>query len=154
MIKIKCGMFEFLVVACFYFELIMFFEIPFMILTIKYDVIHYLFLSLIVCLGLVLFLFVIFIICMIYNRRKRKTIIIDNEINIFKIYNEEFKISDINTVKYYKCKWYFIPIGLVYKHPVAGLMVIVTNDAKEFSEHIFYKDYIKLKNAGIKIEIL
>ena len=63
-----------------------------------------------------------------------------------------YYLKDIDSCEYYVCKWYVIPIAIIYKKQIAGLLNIKLNNGKKICFKIFYKDYLKIKNIIGDIE--
>lgn len=84
------------------------------------------------------------IICFIANKKSTKEFIInDREITFL---GHKYKIDQVESCEYYVCKWYAIPVAFIYKQQAAGLITFILNSGKKIQFHIFYKDYLRLKN--------
>jgi len=97
--------------------------------------------SYIVCLLLMVLTITI---CFFANKKSTKEFILFNdEIEIF---HNKYRIEQVSFCEYYVCKWYALPIALIYKQQAAGLMTFKLNSGEKFQFKIFYKDYKKIKN--------
>ena len=84
------------------------------------------------------------IICILANKKSGKEFILNDE--EIEFLNRKYSINQIISCEYYMCKWYALPIALIYKQQAAGLIIFKLNSGKKIQFKIFYKDYLKLKN--------
>ena len=95
--------------------------------------------SYIIWLSLMIFSIVI---CFLVNKKDKKEFILNN--NEIEFLNRKYSMDYLNSCEYYKCKWYTLPIALIYKQQAAGLITFKFNSGEKIQFKIFYKDYIKL----------
>ncbi len=145
MVKIKLKLFESIVGAILLPNIGLFFTTLLLIISliVRQELIVYkgILISYIVCLSLMIFTVVI---CFLVNKKSTKEFILkDNEIEFL---NHTYLIDQVSSCEYYECKWYALPIALIYKQQVAGLIIFKFNSGEKIQFKIFYKDYLKLKN--------
>lgn len=145
MVKIKLKLFESIVGAVLLPNIGLFFTTLLLIISliVRQELIVYkgILISYIVCLSLMIFTVVI---CFLVNKKSTKEFILkDNEIEFL---NHTYLIDQVSSCEYYECKWYALPIALIYKQQVAGLIIFKFNSGEKIQFKIFYKDYLKLKN--------
>ena len=145
MVKIKLNLFESVVGAILLPNIGLFFTTLLLIISliVKQEPIIYkgILISYIVCLSL---MFITLIICFLVNKKSTKEFIINN--NEIKFLNHMYLVDQVNFCEYYACKWYALPIALIYKQQTAGLITFKFNSGEKIQFKIFYKDYLKLKN--------
>lgn len=145
MVKIKLKFFESIVGAILLPNIGLFFTTVLLIISliVKQEPIIYkgILISYIVCLSL---LFITLIICFLVNKKSTKEFIINN--NEIKFFNHKYLVDQVYFCEYYACKWYALPIALIYKQQAAGLITFKFNSGEKIQFKIFYKDYLKLKN--------
>ena len=84
------------------------------------------------------------VICFLVNKKSIKEFVLkDSEIEFL---NHTYLIDQVSSCEYYVCKWYALPIALIYKQQAAGLIIFKFNSGEIIQFKIFYKDYLKLKN--------
>lgn len=145
MVKIKLKLFESIVGAILLPNIGLFFTTILLIISliVKQDFIIYkgILISYIVCLSLMILTLVI---CFLVNKKSTKEFILnDNEIEFL---NHKYGTDQVSSCEYYVCKWYALPIALIYKQQAAGLITFKFNSGEKIQFKIFYKDYLKLKN--------
>ena len=145
MVKIKLKLFESIVGAIFLSNIVLFCTTLLFILSliVKQEPIVYkgILISYIVCLSLLIFTLVI---CFLVNKKSTKEFVLnDNEIEFL---NHKYLIDQVSYCEYYVCKWYALPIAIIYKQQTAGLITFKFNSGEKIQCKIFYKDYLKLKN--------
>ena len=145
MVKIKLKLFESIVGAVLLPNIGLFFTTLLLIISliVRQELIVYkgILISYIVCLSLMIFTVVI---CFLVNKKSTKEFILkDNEIEFL---NHTYLIDQVSSCEYYECKWYALPIALIYKQQVEGLIIFKFNSGEKIQFKIFYKDYLKLKN--------
>lgn len=145
MVKIKLKLFESIVGAVLLPNIGLFFTTLLLIISliVRQEPIVYkgILISYIVCLSLMIFTVVI---CFLVNKKSTKEFILrDSEIEFL---NHTYLIDQVSSCEYYECKWYALPIALIYKQQVAGLIIFKFNSGEKIQFKIFYKDYLKLKN--------
>lgn len=64
--------------------------------------------------------------------------------------NTELYYKEIRKCEYFICKWFFIPISMIYKSQQGGLVRIITENNEKIIFKILYKDYKLLKSNLIK----
>lgn len=97
--------------------------------------------SYIACLSLMI---ISLIICVLVNKKSTKEFILNND--EIEFLNNKYSINQIISCDYYVCKWYALPIALIYKQQAAGLIIFNLSCGKSIQFKLFYKDYLKLKN--------
>lgn len=97
--------------------------------------------SYIVCISLMILTIAI---CFLINQKSTKEFILkDSEIEFL---NHKYPIEQVISCEYYVCKWYMLPIAIIYKQQVAGLIIFKFNSGEKIQFKLFYKDYLKIKN--------
>lgn len=145
MVKIKLNLFDSVVGAILIPNIGFCFTTVSLIISliVKQDPIIYtrILISYIVCLSLMIFTVVI---CFLVNKKSTKEFILnDDEIEFL---NRKYPTNQVSYCEYYACKWYALPIAIIYKQQAAGLITFRLNSGKKIQFKIFYKDYLKLKN--------
>ncbi len=145
MVKIKLKLFESVVGAILLPNIGLLFTTLLLIISliVKQEPIVYkgILISYIVCLSLMIFTLVI---CFLVNKKSIKEFVLkDSEIEFL---NHKYQIDQVSSCEYYICKWYALPIALIYKQQAAGLIIFKFNSGEKIQFKIFYKDYLKLKN--------
>ena len=97
--------------------------------------------SYIVCLFLMIFGIVI---CFLINKNSTKEFILNND--EIKFLNRKYSINQVSYCEYYVCKWYALPVAIIYKQQAAGLIIFKLDSGEKIQFKILYKDYLKLKN--------
>ncbi len=145
MVKIKLNLFESIVGAILLPNIGIFFTTILLIISliVKQDPIMYkdILVSYIICFSL---LFFSISICLLANKRSTKEFVLNN--NEIEYLNQKYEIDQVSSCEYYVCKWYALPIAIIYKQQVAGLITIKFNSGEKIQFKILYKDYLKLKN--------
>ena len=145
MVKIKLKLFESIVGAILLPNIGLCFTTILLIISLlnKQEPIIYkrILISYIICLSLMILSLVI---CFLANKKSRKEFIINN--NEIEFLNHRYEIDEVSSCEYYVCKWYALPIALIYKQQAAGLITFKFNSGEEIQFKIFYKYYLKLKN--------
>ena len=145
MVKIKLKLFESIVGAILLPNIGLFFTTLLLIISliIKQEPFIYkgILISYIACLSLMVLTIAI---CFLVNQKSTKEFILNG--NEIKFLNRRYSINQMNYCEYYACKWYALPIAIIYKQQVAGLITFKFNSGEKIQFKIFYKDYIKLKN--------
>ena len=144
MVKIKLKLFESIIGAILLPNIGLLFTTLLLIISliVKQEQIVYkgILISYIVCLSLMIFTLVI---CFLANKKSIKEFVLkDSEIEFL---NHTY-LTDLVSSCYYVCKWYALPIALIYKQQAAGLIIFKFNSGEKIQFKIFYKDYLKLKN--------
>ena len=85
------------------------------------------------------------IICFVVNAMSSKVFILNND--EFEYLNRKYQTNEIRYCTYYECKWYTVPIAIIYKQQRAGLIRFKLNSGQKILFRIFYRDYLKLKNS-------
>ena len=145
MVKIKLKLFESIVGAILLPNIGLFFTTLLLIISliVKQEPIVYngILISYIACLSL---MGLTITICFLLNQKSMKEFILNN--NEIEFLNRRYGIDQISSCEYYVCKWYALPIALIYKQQAAGLITFKFNSGEKIQFKIFYKDYLKLKN--------
>ena len=145
MLKIKLKLFDSIVGAILLPNIGLGFTTVLLIISliVKQDPIIYkgILVSYIVCLSLMFFTITL---CFIANKNSTKEFILDNDEITF--LNRKYPTGQVSSCEYYVCKWYALPIALIYKQQAAGLITFKFNSGEKIQFKVFYKDYLKLKN--------
>lgn len=145
MVKIKLKLFESIVGAILLPNIGFCFTTIFLIISliVKQDPIIYkgILISYIIFVSL---MFITIVICFLVNKKSTKEFILNN--NEIEFLNHKYGINQVSSCEYYVCKWYTLPIAIIYKHQAAGLITFKFNSGEKIQFKIFYKDYLKLKN--------
>lgn len=145
MVKIKLKLFESIVGAILLPNIGLFFTTLLLIISliVKQEPIVYkeILISYIACISL---MGLTITICFLLNQKSTKEFILNN--NEIEFLNHRYGIDQISSCEYYVCKWYALPIALIYKQQAAGLITFKFNFGEKIQFKIFYKDYLKLKN--------
>ncbi len=145
MVKIKLKLFESIVGAILFPNIGIFVTTVLLIisLVVKQDLIinKGILISYITCFSLMIFTIII---CLVSNNKSTKYFVLnDNEIEFL---NHRYKTDQVSYCEYYVCKWYALPVALIYKQQAAGLITFKFNSGEKIQFKILYKDYLKLKN--------
>ena len=132
MVKIKLKLFESIVGALLLPNIGLLFTMLLSIISliVKQEPIIYkgILISYIVFLSLLIFTLVI---CFLVNKKSTKEFALkDSEIEFL---NHKYLIDQVSSCEYYVCKWYALPIALIYKHQAAGLITFKFNLVKKFN---------------------
>ena len=145
MIKIKLNLFESVIGAIFLpnIGLILTTLLLIISLIVKQESIVYkgIVVSYIICIFL---MFASLIVCILVSKKSEKEFILNNE--EFEFLHSKYSINQIIYCEYYMCKWYALPIALIYKQQAAGLITFKLISGEKIQFKIFYRDYLKLKN--------
>ena len=115
MVKIKLKLFESIVGAILLPNIGLFFTTLLLIISliVKQEPIVYkgILISYIVCLSLMIFTLVI---CFLVNKKSIKEFVLkDSEIEFL---NHTYLTDQVSSCEYYVCKWYALPIALIYNY--------------------------------------
>lgn len=145
MVKIKLKLFESIVGAILFPNIGLFFTTILLIISliVKQEPIVYkgILISYIACLSLMILTITI---CFFVNNKSTKEfVLINDEIEIF---DHKYRIEQVISCEYYVCKWYALPIAIIYKQQLAGLIIFKLDSDEKIQFKILYKDYQKIKN--------
>ncbi len=145
MIKIKLNLFESIVGAILFPNIGIFFTTIFLIISliVKQDPVIYkgILISYIIFFTLMI---LSIIICLLINKKSRKEFILNN--NEIKFLDQKYETNQVSSCEYFVCKWYALPIAVIYKQQAAGLITFKFNSGKKIQFKILYKYYLKLKD--------
>ena len=145
MVKIKLKLFESIVGAILLPNIGIFFTTVLLILSliVKQEPIIYkgILISYTICFSLMLFTLAI---CLLANTKSTKEFVLNNKEIIF--LDKKYEANQVCSCEYYVCKWYALPVALIYKQQAAGLITLKFNSDEKIQFKILYKDYLKLKN--------
>lgn len=83
------------------------------------------------------------LLCILINKKSKKEFVVYGD--KFEYLNRKFLISQIIYCEYYVCKWYAIPIVMLfYKQQWGGMLHLKLNTGKKIEFRILYSDYKKL----------
>ena len=145
MVKIKLKLFDSIVGAILFPNIGLFFTTILLIISliVKQEPIVYkgILISYIACLSLMILTITI---CFFVNNKSTKEfVLINDEIEIL---NHKYRIEQVISCEYYVCKWYALPIAIIYKQQLAGLIIFKLDSGEKIQFKILYKDYQKIKN--------
>ena len=152
MIKIRDFLFELICTLVFLINLSMLYEIFIIVLTIIYlDSINILIISTIIFVAIVAVLIIIVLISIAVTRNSKKNILIlDNML----IYNGiKYDCNKLSFI-YHSCKWYYIPIAIIYKSQQGGLIEVFSGSERILMTKIFYKEYLILRKFIVKNSVV
>lgn len=153
MVKIKVKLFESIVGAILLPNIGLLFTTILLIISliVKQELVIYngILISYIVCLSLMILTLVS---SFVVNKKSTKEFILNN--NEIEYLHNKYLTDQVTYCEYYACKWYALPIALIYKQQVAGLIIFNFNSGEKIQFKILYKDYLKLKGkiAGIIVK--
>ena len=96
--------------------------------------------SYIICISLML---ITIVICFLVNNKSKKEFTLNND--EIEFLNRKYSINQVSSCEYYVCKWYALPIAIIYKQQAAGLITFKFNSGEKIQFKIFYKDYLQIK---------
>lgn len=145
MVKIKLKLFDSIVGAILFPNIGLFFTTILLIISliVKQKPIVYkgILISYIACLSLMILTITI---CFFVNNKSTKEfVLINDEIEIL---DHKYRIEQVISCEYYVCKWYALPIAIIYKQQLAGLIIFKLDSGEKIQFKILYKDYQKIKN--------
>lgn len=144
MVKIKLNLFESIVGAIFLPNIGFLFTTIFLIISLisPQEMIVYkgIMVSYTVCLCFMVFSLLL---CFLINKRSTEEFVLFED--SFEFLNTNYLISQISSCEYYVCKWYALPIAIIYKEQAGGLITMKLNTGKRIQFKVLYKDYLKIK---------
>lgn len=145
MIKIKLNLFESIVAAIVFPNIVFLLTTIILIISLvkEQEIIVYkgILISYAICLSLMI---LSLIICFIINHKSKKEFILNNDEFIF--LNNKYAIKQIRYAEYYVCKWYRLLVAPIYKKQIGGLITFKLDSGEKIQFKILYKDYLKIKN--------
>lgn len=145
MVKIKLNLFESIVGAIFLPNIGLLLTTVFLIISliVKQEPVIYkgILISYIACISI---MFLTIAICFLITQKSAKELILTND--EIEILGRKYRVDQVSTCEYYVCKWYALPIAVIYKQQAAGLITFKFNSGKKIQFKIFYRDYLKLKS--------
>ena len=82
--------------------------------------------------------------CIAADMVKRPPPFADND--EIKVLNRKYSINQISYCEYYVCKWYMLPVAIIYKQQVAGLIIFKLDSGEKIQFKIFKKEVKSYKN--------
>lgn len=152
--KIKLNLFNYIQTLCILpsFSTIALIPLWIIVAIVKTEISVYIGLSIATAITIILFALSCPV-ALLITKKKYLTIYDDCFILDQKQKQKKINYSDIEKCTYIKCKWYCIPWSYLYKEQAGGSFSIVLTSGEKIVISLLYRDYLKIKNKNIKIEV-